>query len=212
MTNAQYCHFLNAKGNQEEGGVSWIDLDGIYGLDRCRIEPMPKGRFEVEPGYEHHPVVCLSWLGAVAYCKWLSTIAGDKLFRLPTEAEWEYAAQGGRRSKHFKFAGSNTLDKVAWYDTPRRCLHQVAELEANELGIYDMSGNVWEWCSDWYAEDYYEKGLVDNPQGPADGSYRVIRGGSWNSELRDCRVSSRFYWLPYDHLDLLGFRVAVSSQ
>ncbi|MFZ4477324.1 MAG: SUMF1/EgtB/PvdO family nonheme iron enzyme [Saprospiraceae bacterium] len=213
VTNAQYCQFLNAKGNQEEAGVSWIDLDGPYGSEPCRIEPVAKGRFEVELGYEQHPVVYVSWDGAVAYCKWLSSIDGDKTFRLPTEAEWEYAARGGRRSKQFKYAGSNTLDKVGWYDANSgNRLHKVAELDANELGIYDMSGNVWEWCSDWFAADYYEKGLLDNPQGPADGSRRVYRGGSWLNSPRRCRVSYRGDSFPGARLGNLGFRVAVSSQ
>ncbi|MEI6411601.1 MAG: SUMF1/EgtB/PvdO family nonheme iron enzyme [Bacteroidota bacterium] len=213
VTNAQYCAFLNAKGNQEEGGVSWIDLDGPYDSEPCRIEPVAKGRFEVEPGYEQHPVVYVSWFGAVAYCKWITTVVTDKLFRLPTEAEWEYAARGGRRSQHFKYAGSNTLDKVAWYTANSGGrLHKVAELDANELGMYDMSGNVWEWCSDWYAGDYYEKGPVDNPPGPTTGSYRVYRGGSWYLTPQLCRVSLRLFWLPDYRSDFLGFRVAVSSQ
>ncbi|MDX2281335.1 MAG: SUMF1/EgtB/PvdO family nonheme iron enzyme [Saprospiraceae bacterium] len=213
VTNAQYCQFLNAKGNQEEKGVSWIDLDGPYGSEPCRIEPVAKGRFEVEPGYEQHPVVYVSWYGAKAYCNWLSSIDGDKTFRLPTEAEWEYAARGGRRSQHYKYAGSNTLDKVGLYDANSgNRLHKVAELDANELGIYDMSGNVWEWCNDWFADDYYEKGPTDNPQGPVDGSYRVHRGGSWGGPPLYCRVSLRNRWLPDGRLYDLGFRVAVSSQ
>ncbi len=84
VTNAQYCQFLNAKGNQEEAGVSWINLDGPYGSEPCRIEPVAKSRFEVESGYEQHPVVYVSWYGAVAYCNWLTSIDGDKTFRLPT--------------------------------------------------------------------------------------------------------------------------------
>lgn len=211
VTNAQYCQFLNEKGNQEEGGVSWIDLDGAYDSERCRIEPMAKGRFAVEPGYEEHPVVYVSWYGAAAYCNWLGTLAGDKSYRLPTEAEWEYAARGGRRSRYFKYAGSNILDKVAWYnENSGGRLHHVTELDANELGIYDMSGNVWEWCSDWYGDDYYEKGPLDNPQGPTHGSARVLRGGSWLDSYQDCRVSYRNKTVP-DERFFIGFRVAVSS-
>jgi len=213
VTNAQYCQFLNAKGNQEEAGVSWINLDGPYGSEPCRIEPVAKSRFEVESGYEQHPVVYVSWDGAVAYCNWLTSIDGDKTFRLPTEAEWEYAARGGRRSQQYKYAGSNSLEKVGWHDANSGGrLHKVAELAANELGIYDMSGNVWEWCNDWFAEDYYEKGPVDNPQGPVDGSNRVYRGGSWYDTPQYCRVSYRYYARPGGRDSLLGFRVAASSQ
>ena len=119
----------------------------------------------------------------------LNKITG-KTFRLPTEAEWEYAARGGNKSKGYKYSGSNTIDDVAWYTSNSSSkTHPVGTKQPNELGIYDMSGNVWEWCSDWYGS--YSSSSQTNPTGPASGSYRVRRGGCWGYNARFCRVSFR---------------------
>ncbi len=110
-----------------------------------------------------------------------------KNYRLPTEAQWEYAARGGQSSFDkggqggFKYAGSNNLNEVAWYDVnSSNKTHPVGQKRTNELGLYDMSGNVWEWCQDWYDADYYKKSPANNPTGPTSGIYCVLRGGSWN--------------------------------
>ena len=135
----------------------------------------------------------------------LNKITGKK-FRLPTEAEWEYAARGGNKSKGYKYSGSNTIGDVAWYASNSKS-HQVGTKIANELGLYDMSGNVCEWCSDWYNSSYYSTSPQENPTGPDTGSYRVLRGGSWFSIARGCRVSYRDGDAPSGRSNNSGFRV-----
>ena len=135
------------------------------------------------------PVECVSWNDCQDFIRKLNALTGEN-FRLPTEAEWEYAARGGNKSRGYKYAGSNTIDNVAWYgDKFGSYTHNVATKSPNELGLYDMSGNVWEWCQDWY--DSYSSGSQTNPTGPSSGSHRVRRGGGWGYDAWDCRVSYR---------------------
>ncbi len=153
-------------------------------------------------------VTGVSWHDAVAYCDWLRQKTG-KNYRLPTEAEWEYAARGGLVSKNYKFAGSNDLAKVGWSSgNAGGKVHTVGGLQANELGLYDMSGNVWEWCADWYASDYYKNSPGRDPKGPASGTYRVCRGGSWSNFDSNCRLANRLDYDPTLRSNSLGFRVA----
>lgn len=137
-----------------------------------------------------------------------------KHFSLPTEAEWEFAARGGNKSKGYKYSGSNKIDDVAWYHDDYNVYiyetHMVKSKQPNELGIYDMSGNVNEWCYGWYG-DYNNTPKV-NPKGPSKGSYRVIRGGSWIDYSRYCRVSYRFSTTPDDHNDATGFRLRLGAK
>ena len=135
------------------------------------------------------PAYYISWNDCQDFITKLNSMTGQN-FRLPTEAEWEFAARGGNKSRGYKYAGSNTIGNVAWYSNgnPWKC-QNVATLQANELGIYDMSGNVYEWCSDWYGN--YSSSAQTNPKGPDSGSYRVRRGGSWGGNAKFCRVSSR---------------------
>ena len=137
-----------------------------------------------------NPVEYVSWNDCQNFIKKLSSLTG-MTFRLPTEAEWEYAARGGKKSLHYKYSGSGNIDDVAWYyDNSGSSTHAVGTKTANELGIYDMSGNVWEWCSDWYGG--YSAGAQTNPQGPSSGYNRVLRGGSWYNGAWICRVSNRY--------------------
>jgi formylglycine-generating enzyme required for sulfatase activity len=132
-----------------------------------------------------------------------------KTFRLPTEAEWEFAARGGNKSKGYKYSGSNNLNDVAWYDgNSNSKTHPVKTKQANELGLYDMSGNVYEWCSDWYGS--YSSSSQTNPQGPNSGSYRVLRGGIWILNAWFCRVSYRSNDYPSSRDGNFGFRLALA--
>ncbi len=153
------------------------------------------------------PVECVSWNDCQAFIRKLNALTGQN-FRLPTEAEWEFACRGGNNSRGYKYSGSNYIDNVAWYtDNSGKKTHPVATKSPNELGIYDMSGNVLEWCSDWKGD--YSSGAQTNPKGPYDGSYRVYRGGSWNLIAWDCRSSNRRNSRPARRYGYLGLRLAL---
>lgn len=133
-------------------------------------------------------------------------------YRLPTEAEWEYAAKGGKKSKSYKYSGSNDLERVAWNNIFSSNTHYVAAKSSNDLRLYDMSGNVWEWCWDWYNSGYYSKRSASNPIGATSGFARVQRGGSHCSSETSCRVTKRGYANPSAALDDVGFRIVRSAQ
>ena len=153
------------------------------------------------------PVEKVSWNDVQDFIKKLNQLTG-KRFRLPTEAEWEYAARGGKRSKGYRYAGSNNLGSVAWYEKNSGSkTHPVGQKRPNELGLYDMSGNVWEWCSDWYGKNYYGSSSSNNPTGPSTGERKVQRGGSWGDGATYCRVSDRSSYEPADRSNRDGFRV-----
>ena len=154
------------------------------------------------------PVESVSWNDCQTFITKLNQLTGKK-FRLPTEAEWEYAARGGKNSKGYKYAGSNAIDDVAWYDGNSGETHEVAKKKPNELGLYDMSGNVWEWCQDWYGSSYYSNSPQTNPTGPSSGSDRVLRGGSWFSSAGRCRVSYRSSSYPDNRFSYDGLRLAL---
>lgn len=158
-------------------------------------------------GSNQLPVECVSWNDCQEFIKKLNSLTGEQ-FRLPTEAEWEFAARGGTASKGYKYSGSDTIGDVAWYDgNSNSKTHEVGTKTPNELGLFDMSGNVWEWCQDWYGS--YGSAAQTNPTGPSSGSYRVDRGGGWHSVARYCRVSHRVGNSPSNWGDVLGLRLAL---
>ncbi len=161
--------------------------------------------YGVGPDY---PMYYVSWDEAMEFCRLLSNKTG-RTYTLPTEAQWEYAARGGNKNEGAKYAGSNMIDAVAWYtDNSGSSTHIVGSKRANALGIYDMSGNVWEWCKDWYANSYVSYD-TNNPVGPSSGSSRVNRGGSWNYSASNCRVAYRNGNSPGYRTYNLGFRVVL---
>ena len=157
----------------------------------------------------NHPVEKVSWDDCQEFIRKLNEKTNRK-FRLPTEAEWEFAARGGNKGKDkkYKYAGSNTIGNVAWYDRNSKDeTHPVAQKQPNELGLYDMSGNVWEWCQDWYGK--YSNNSQTNPTGPESGANRMQRGGSWLNYSRYCRTSFRDYYSPSFRHYYLGLRLAL---
>ena len=162
-----------------------------------------------------NPVENVSWDDCQTFIRKLNSLMGAN-FRLPTEAEWEYAARGGNKSRGYKYSGSNNINDVAWYtvnsydkgsSSPDYGTHAVGTKSPNELGIYDMSGNVYEWCQDWYGS--YGSGSQTNPSGPSSASSRVRRGGSWNNSAWYCRVSYRSNYTPGYRLNSFGLRLAL---
>ncbi len=202
VTNEEYAAFLNSEGNGSTNGEEWYE---VYKYNR--ILRKTDGTYYPQEDWENRAVTFVTWYGAVAYCKWLSRTTGRK-YRLPTEAEWEYAARGGKYKEGFKYSGSDNLNKVAHHSTGTE---KVMTKLPNALGLYDMNGNLEEWCSDWYGDysDTYER----NPKGPGEGRFRVLRGGDWYDHHSDLRVTSRgsngnYYTIGW----LTGFRVVASLK
>ncbi len=193
ITNSQYCKFLNQKGNQFEEGETWLDINATD----CQIEKS-NGKFYPKNGKEDYPVIEVTWYGANAYCKW----AGG---RLPTEAEFEFASKGG---DNYKYSGSNSISNVAWYNGNSNSSQEVGQKQANAFGLYDMTGNVKEWCSDYYDHNYYKNSPKENPKGATNRSNRVYRGGSWDARAEYCRLTKRNYDKANLSTDYLGFRLA----
>ena len=155
------------------------------------------------------PVEDVSWDDCQTFISKLNALTGER-FRLPTEAEWEFAARGGNQSRHTPYSGSSRIDDVAWYDDNSGYkTHPVKTKQPNELGIYDMTGNVDEWCQDGYGS--YSSYAQTNPTGASSGSYRVCRGGSWFYSPRSCRSSCRSNYAPEDSFGSLGLRLVLSQ-
>jgi len=229
VTVAEFENFISATGYQTDAdknggsyfwiGSKWEKKAGVNW--RCDAQGNVRKSSEL-----NHPVIHVSWKDAVAYCKWLSRKTGQ-IYRLPTEAEWEYAARSG--SKNYKYAlgnfgpegskGGNIADEslkraLGWssiwdgYDDGYVYTAPVGSFEPNELGVYDMTGNVWEWCRDWYGAKYYRNSPQVDPKGSASGTVRVLRGGSWSSEPVVVRCSFRNGHDPDDRYGNSGFRFA----
>ncbi len=240
IRNSDYVIFLNAMGNKTESGLYWITItDNQY--QGIRGGPNP-GTFTVLSGYENHPVVYVSWFGAVEYCNWLSArhgltpcygTAGHRGtdpsvwrtlngYRLPTEAEREYAIRAGETAAFYWGdpypPNPPNIGNYAWYSVNSGGNHHEAGQKLpNAFGLYDMSGNVFEWCSDWYSDNtenppaYYGISPVSNPTGPTTGNGRVVRGGCWDFDHVSCQSSDRGAIYPYTASNILGFRV-VKNQ
>lgn len=152
-----------------------------------------------------YPMYYITWEEAMEFCRVLSKKTG-KTYTLPTEAQWEYAARGGIANEGTKYAGGDMPDNVAWYSKNSFSTHPCGEKQANTLGLYDMSGNVAEWCKDWYSDSYSNRD-TNNPKGASSGSKRIRRGGSWEDSARTCRVSNRGSEFPNSRSYSIGFRV-----
>jgi len=213
VTNAEFAGFLNDQGNQMESGTTWLD----YEDDDVLILKLGED-WRPKSGFDNHPVIEVTWFGARAYCQWRDA-------RLPTEAEWEKAARGGLQGKLYSwgndfedergnFCDSNCPSEEAFleYDDSFAYTAPVGSYESNGYGLYDMAGNVWEWVADWYAADYYQNSPEDYPQGPTQGKYRVLRGGSWLSSFWYLQSAYRGWFDPSDTRDRIGFRCARSAS
>lgn len=198
VTNSQFCIFLNIKGNINEGGGPWLDIESPY----CNIV-LENELYKPKPGKENHPVIEVSWYGSNAFALWLNA-------RLPTEAEWEYAARNKGKKIRFATGMSITNDLANMKGAQGRDVWNgtspVGSFPPNEIGLYDVAGNVWEWCNDRYAR-YNEENQHD-PKGPIIGNTRVVRGGSWSFQKDYSRVTLRVAenaaYCSYDN----GFRIA----
>lgn len=169
---------------------------------------MPEWEFFEELYLPHFPVSYISWNDCQAFVRRLDSITGMP-FRLPTEAEWEYAARGGNRSKSFRFAGGNIVENVSWgLSNAGFRTHEVGKKQPNEVGLYDMTGNVSEWCSDWYAP--YHFGTVPNPQGPTTGKEKIIRGSSYSNCQDNSYLSHRYMAVPTEATSYCGMRLALT--
>jgi len=213
----------DSDARNNESPVHSVTLDGYYMGETEVTQALWKAVMDTVPthnggwtngfGYgDDYPAYRVSWNDVQEFILKLNQMTGKK-FRLPTEAEWEYAARGGKKSKGYKYSGSNTLSEVAWYgDNSGGKTHPVKGKQPNELGIYDMSGNVWEWCSDWHVSDYYGNSSSKSPKGPDSGKFREQRGGGWNVKKEDCRVSERGGNEPEVRYNNIGFRLVLKPD
>ena len=220
VTNAQFSTFLNEQGNQVEEGVRWLEPGaGRWGIVYGHLEEND-GVFHPRTGYEDYPVIEVSWYGAAAYCAWTGA-------RLPTEAEWEYAARGPQA---WIYPWGNTFDGLRVNYCDASCLQDWRDTDFDDrfaqwapvgsypgatswCGALDMAGNVWEWVSDWWSEDYYARSPTENPQGPDSGTIRVARGGSWFDESWQVSASYRAGLTPSSYrMHWVGFRCVVPAQ
>lgn len=213
VTLALFKMFVDATGYttdaEKEGSCTvWKDNE-LKKQDGVNWRCDHVGNIRPEREY-NHPVIYVSWNDAVAFCNWLSQQTGRQ-YRLPTESEWEFAARGCSRTLVTKYSGGNSVEAVGWSAiNSGGTTHAVGTKRANEIGTHDMTGNVWEWCNDWYGS--YPSKPTTNPQGPSTGSSRVTRGGGWIDGLTGNRVVNRNHNSPSNRGNDLGFRLACSAK
>jgi len=209
ITNTQFVQFLADSGNRQEGGGSWLLINPQF----TKIKQNSSREFLVEKGFENYPVVGVSWYGAMAYCRWLTQKTGIP-FRLPTEAEWEYTCRAGTTTA-YSFGGDSTnYDQSGWFiNNSSFGPHEVGQKLPNDFGLYDMHGNLWEWCLDAWRSNYqnaFADGRAIRPQGR---ELRVVRGGSWYDPVWRARSANRYNYPPILDINLLvGFRVVTSQH
>jgi len=213
VTNLQYAAFLNRYGSDTVKTGEFKGLKLIY-EHSWGVKKNENGLWQAQADYEYHPVVYVTWYGANEYCNYYGV-------QLPTEAQWEYAAGGGKDTKYVEtrrgaslrtgYAGTDStslLGEYAWYSetSKGKGTFPVGTKKPNPLGIYDLSGNVWEWCEDWYDENFYKNNPKKDPVNISKTSYKSLRGGSWGVSLNDCRVAYRGGLYPNSRDYYSGFR------
>jgi len=207
VTRGQFRQFVEETGYKTEAEQ---DGKGGYGVVDDGWIQDPRFIWSADPGFpqtDDHPVVNVSWNDATAFCQWLSKKQGAG-YALPTEAQWEYACRAGTTTLRHCEDSDTTLQEYAWFEgNADRKTHPVAQLKPNAWGLYDMYGNVWVWCADWYGADYYAQSLSRDPSGPTTGSYRVLRGGG--NYAGGCRSAYRAARTPNHRYSTDGFRVAL---
>ena len=217
VTHAQFVVFLNAVGNESLEGKEYLNAD-----DADRHIRQLNQVWEVDAGFEDHPVVEVTWYGARDFCAWMSELVDGLTCRLPTEAEWEYACRAGTDTR-FSFGDAfdcdggcdycASLDPYLWWcgNNNPAGTKEVGLKQPNPWGLYDMHGNVWEWCQDWW-EEPHERGIQVNPAGPVSSAYKVLRGGGWSSVDRWCRSANRLRDWPDYTWSHRGFRAVATSR
>jgi formylglycine-generating enzyme required for sulfatase activity len=213
-------------GDSDEKPPHKVRITKPFWLGKCEVTVGQFRKFVADSKYDagtgwqtafasqtdDHPVVNVSWDDAKAFCDWL-TKKESKKYRLPTEAEWEYACRAGTQTQWSFGDNESDLGTYAWFSgNSSNQTHPVGQKQPNAWGLYDMHGNVWEWCADWYDSGYYGKSSANDPTGPEGGSSRVYRGGSWYPPAWDCRSASRLYYEPGSRLYFLGLRVSLVAD
>ena len=199
-------------GSHDDEYPHYVNLSDFYISETPVTQALWQAVMGDNPSFfknSNGPVENVNWFECQQFIEKLNSITGRN-FSLPTEAQWEYSARGGRSKRNNKFSGSNNIEDVAWFiGNSDNSSHSVKQKEPNELGLYDMSGNVSEWCNDWYDEGYYKVSPDNNPQGPEIGFTKVVRGGSWHSFKGLCRVSYRHEREPEKKRSYNGFRIVL---